>query len=227
MMIRMFKIAKDSAVKARTQAINQLKTVLVRADPSLRDSLAGLGPVALIRACSDLHPSDIRDIADAASGVLRMLARRVLALTAEIRSHEQSLTAIISDCATKLLERHGIGPDTAASLLITAGDNPSRLTSEAAFAALCCVNPIEASSGKTARHRLNRGGDRRSNSALYTIVLTRLGRDQRTRDYAERRTAEGKSKKEIIRCLKRYVAREIFPIITEALSPAQIPLATA
>jgi transposase len=158
--------------------------------------------------------------------VLRTLARRVQTLSQEIRSHEASLTAIISACAPKLLKQRGIGPGTAASLLITAGDNPNRLTSEAAFAALCGVNPIEASSGKTARHRLNRGGDRRSNSALYTVVLTRLGRDQRTRDYAERRTAEGKSKKEIIRCLKRYVAREVFPILTEALSPAPTQPAT-
>ncbi|MBO3752348.1 IS110 family transposase [Streptosporangiaceae bacterium NEAU-GS5] len=126
-----------------------------------------------------------------------------------------------------MLKRYGVGPDTAAALLITAGDNPDRLTSEAAFAALCGVNPIEASSGKTSRHRLNRGGDRRSNSALYTIVLTRLGRDQRTRDYAERRTADGKSKKEIIRCLKRYVAREVFPIIRDALSPAQTSAVSA
>ncbi|WP_405087871.1 transposase [Microbispora sp. NBC_01389] len=151
---------------------------------------------------------------------------RILTLTEEIRTHENALTQIITGCAPRLLERHGVGPDTAACLLITAGDNPDRLNSEAAFAALCGVNPIEASSGKTARHRLNRGGDRRSNSALYTVVLTRLGRDQRTRDYAQRRTAEGKSKKEIIRCLKRYVAREVFPIIREALSPAQTSSAT-
>ncbi|GAA3826082.1 IS110 family transposase [Sphaerisporangium flaviroseum] len=220
-MIRMFKMAKDSAIKARTQAINQLKAVLVRAEPDLRDSLAGLGPVALIRSCAELEPPGLHSIEDAATSVLRTLARRIQSLSQEIRSHEASLTAIISACAPKLLKQRGIGPDTAASLLITAGDNPDRLTSEAAFAALCGVNPIEASSGKTARHRLNRGGDRRSNSALYTIVLTRLRRDQRTRDYAERRTTEGKSKKEIIRCLKRYVAREVFPIITQALSPAQ------
>jgi transposase len=221
-MIRMFTMAKDSAIKARTQAINQLKAVLIRAEPDLRDSLAGLGPAALIRACAELEPAGLHGIEDAAAHVLRTLARRVQALSQEIRSHEASLTAIISACAPKLLKQRGIGPDTAACLLITAGDNPDRLTSEAAFAALCGVNPIEASSGKTARHRLNRGGDRRANSALYTIVLT-----QRTRDYAERRTTEGKSKKEIIRCLKRYVAREVFPIITEALSPARTSPDTA
>ncbi|WP_432868633.1 IS110 family transposase [Microbispora rosea] len=226
-MIRMFKIAKDSAVKARTQTINQLRAVLARAEPTLCESLSGLGLAALVRRCADLPEERAHDLDGAATTVLRMLARRIQALAEEIRSHQQHLTAIISTCAPKLLQRPGIGPDTAAALLITAGDNPDRLNSEAAFAALCGVNPIEASSGKTARHRLNRGGDRRSNSALYTVVLTRLGRDQRTRDYAQRRTAEGKSKKEIIRCLKRYVAREVFPIIREALSPAQTSSATA
>ncbi|WP_143591783.1 IS110 family transposase [Thermoactinospora rubra] len=226
-MVRLFKMAKDSAIKARTQTLNQLRAVLARTDPSLRDSLKGLGQAALLRTCSRFQAGSLVGIEDAAIAVLRTLALRILALTEEIRAHERALTEIITGCAPKLLERHGIGPDTAASLLITAGDNPERLNSEAAFAALCGVNPIEASSGKTTRHRLNRGGDRRSNSALYTIVLTRLGRDQRTRDYAQRRTAEGKSKKEIIRCLKRYVAREVFPIIREALSPAQTSSSTA
>ncbi|HEY2763686.1 MAG TPA: IS110 family transposase [Pseudonocardiaceae bacterium] len=224
--IRMLKIAKDSATKARTQTINQLRVVLARAEPGLRESLAGLGLATLVRRCAELTDTSIHDIDGAAVHVLGTLARRVVALNAEICSYQRHLTTIISTCAPDLLERPGIGPDTAAALLITAGDNPDRLTSEAAFAALCGVNPIEASSGKTTRHRLNRGGDRRSNSALYTVVLTRLGRDQRTRDYAERRTSEGKSKKEIIRCLKRYVAREVFPIITEALSPGATAPAT-
>lgn len=226
-MIRMFKVAKDSAVKARTQAINQLRAMLARAEPSLRESLAGLGLATLVRRCAELPDTNVRDLGTATTQVLRTLAHRIQTLEQEIRSHQQQLTALITDCAPKLLEQHGIGPDTAAALLITAGDNPDRLTGEAAFAALCGVNPIEASSGKTARHRLNRGGDRRANSALYTIVLTRLGRDQRTRDHAERRTREGKSKKEIIRCLKRYVAREIFPLIRDALSPAETAPAAA
>lgn len=219
-MIRLFKIAKDSATKSRTQTINQLRAVLARAEPALREALAGLGLVTLVRRCAELSDTGIRDIGDAAAHVLRVLAHRIQTLDAEIRSHQQHLTIIIESSAPDLLQRFGIGPDTASALLITAGDNPDRLTSEAAFAALCGVNPIEASSGKTSRHRLNRGGDRRANSALYTIVLTRLGRDQRTRDYAERRTTQGKSKKDTIRCLKRYVAREVFPIITQALSPA-------
>ncbi|MCN0154362.1 IS110 family transposase [Salinispora arenicola] len=189
--IRMFKIAKDSAVKARTQAINQSKAVLVRADPTVRESLSGLGRVALIRACADLPSDTGRDARAATTTVMCSLTRRVLALTDEARALQQQLSATITASAPQLLEQHGVGPDTAAALLIAAGDNPDRLANRAAFAALCGVNPIEASSGKTTRRRLNRGGDRRANSALYTIVLTRLGRDQRTRDYATKRTAEG------------------------------------
>jgi transposase len=136
---------------------------------------------------------------------------------------QKLMRTAITRSAPGLLDRHGVGPDTAAALLIAAGDNPDRLTSHAAFAALCGVNPIEASSGKTTRHRLNRGGDRRANSALYSIVLTRLGRDERTRDYVAKRTTDGKSKKEIMRCLKRYVAREVFPLIAAALRPAPTP----
>ncbi|HEX5145340.1 MAG TPA: IS110 family transposase [Mycobacterium sp.] len=218
--IRMFKIAKDSANKARTQAINQLRAVLVRADPPLRESLTGLGPITLFRTCAGLPATDTTVTTTATVTVLRGLAVRILTLTDEIKDLNRQLTAALTECAPKLLARRGVGPDTAAALLITAGDNPHRLTGPAAFVALCGANPIEASSGKTTRHRLNRGGDRRANSALYTIVLTRLGRDVRTRDYANRRTAEGKSTKEIIRCLKGYVARELFPIILAALSPA-------
>lgn len=221
--LRMFKIAKDSATKARTQAINQLRAVLVRAEPELRESLAGLGPVALFRACAELPDTHAGPAGAASVAVLRCLARRILALSEEIKSLKKQLAVALAACAPKLVQRRGVGPDTAAALLITAGDNPERLTSAAAFAALCGVSPIEASSGKTIRHRLNRGGDRRANSALYTIVLTRLGRDQRTRDYADSRTTQGKSTKDMIRCLKRYVARELFPLITAALGPNSRP----
>lgn len=194
-MLRLVKLAKDSAIKARTQAINQLRAVLARAEPGLRESLAGLGLTTLVRRCGELPEADMRDLGSTAAHIMRTLARRIHALEVEIRSHRQHLTTLIEDSAPDLLERPGIGADTAAALLITAGDNPDRLASEASFAALCGASPIEASSGKTTRHRLNRGGDRRANSALYTVVLTRLGRDQRTRDYAARRTTEGKSKR--------------------------------
>ena len=117
-----------------------------------------------------------------------------------------------------LLARRGIGPDVAATLLVTAGDNPQRLRSERAFAALCGVSPIPASSGKTRRHRLNRGGDRQANRALHVIVLNRMQHDPRTRAYVARRTTEGRSKLEIMRCLKRYVVREVFPLLRQAVS---------
>ncbi|MFJ3309462.1 transposase [Streptomyces sp. NPDC086549] len=144
---------------------------------------------------------------------LRLLTRRIRHLTEEINDLTTRITRAIALCAPRLLDRYGVGPDTAAALLIAAGDNPDRMGSESSFAALCGVSPVEASSGKTQRRRLNQGGDRQAHSALYTIVLARLRWDARTRDYVERRVAQGKSRREAIRCLKRYVAREIYQTI--------------
>ena len=141
---------------------------------------------------------------------LRELARRHQALSAEIDRLDAHIGRLAGKTAPGLLARRGVGAQVATALLVAAGDNPTRLASEAAFAALCGTSPIEASSGQTVRHRLNRGGDRQANNALWTIVITRMACDQRTRRYVERRTSEGKSKKEIIRCLKRYVAREVY-----------------
>jgi transposase len=141
---------------------------------------------------------------------IRGLARRIQMLNDEIRVHDQQLAKLVTATAPSLIELHGVGTDTAASLLVTAGDNPERLTSEGSWAHLCGVTPIPASSGKTTRYRLNRGGDRQTNAALYRIVLTRMSREPRTRDYVQRRRAEGKTNREIMRCLKRYVARETF-----------------
>jgi transposase len=182
-MLRIFKLAKTSAIKSRTQAINQLKAVLVCADPQLRESLSGLSNPTLIRRCAPLDTSPPRDATTAAAYTLTLLARRILELTTEINDLNQQITDILTAHAPKLLERNGVGPDTAAALLISAGDNPERLHSEASFAALCGVSPVEASSGKTHRRRLNRGGDRRANSALHTIVLSRLRWDRHTRAY--------------------------------------------
>jgi transposase len=159
-MLRMFKLARASAVKSRTQAINQLKAVIVNADPALRETLTGLTPTALIRHCAALPPATPTDVVSATAYTLRHLAQRIEALTSEARDLELQITAVITSHAPQLLQRHGIGPDSAAALLITAGDNPDRMTSEASFAALCGVSPLEASSGKTRRRRLNRGGDR-------------------------------------------------------------------
>ena len=215
-MLRMFKLAKASAIKSRSQAINQLKAVLVRAEPTLRESMTGLGNPALFRRCAQLTVSDPCDPAGAAALTLRLLARRVLTLTSEIDELNVHITAAIKTHAPQLLQRYGVGPDTAATLLLAAGDNPERLTSEASFAALCGVSPIEASSGKTRRRRLNRGGNRQANSALYTITIARLRWDKRTQHYIRRRVAEGKTRREAIRCLKRYICREIYRDITLA-----------
>lgn len=218
-MLRMFKLAKASAIKSRSQAINQLKAIVVRAEPTLRESMIRLCNPALFRRCAQLTVSDPLDPAGAAALTLRLLARRVLALTGEIDELNVHITAAIQTRAPKLLQRYGVGPDTGAALLLAAGDNPERLASEASFAALCGVSPIEASSGKTRRRRLNRGGDRQANSALYTITIARLRWDKRTQHYVRRRVAEGKTRREAIRCLKRYICREIYRDITLAPNP--------
>jgi transposase len=224
-MLRMFRLARASAVKARTQAVNQLKAVIVNTDPALRETLTGLTRTALIRHCASLPDTTPTDAVTAARYTLRRLAMRIQALTAEERELQRRITAVLNTHAPQLLQRHGIGPDSAAALLITAGDNPDRLHSEASFAALCGVSPIEASSGKTRRRRLNRGGDRRANAALYHIALTR-SRDQRTRDYLDRRTTQGRTRREAIRCLKRYIAREIYHLIAQ-LNPTEQASRTA
>ena len=150
------------------------------------------------------------------------MARRVKALDDEIALLDGELDPLTELAAHELRAVLGVGPDVAGQLLVTTGDNPDRLVSEASFAKLCGVAPLEASSGKTVRHRLNPGGDRKANSALYTVVISRLRHDPRTQAYMARRTAEGKSKKEIIRCLKRYVARELFAILTAARTSAPV-----
>ncbi|MFE9693863.1 IS110 family transposase [Micromonospora sp. NPDC005806] len=222
-MLRMFKLARASAVKSRTQAVNQLKVVIVGAEPALRETLTGLTDTALIRYCASLPDTPPRDVATATTYTLRRPAGRIQALTREARELELQITAVIDAHAPQLLHRTGVGPDSAAALLITAGDNPDRMNSETSFAALCGVSPIEASSGKTRRRRLNRGGDRRANAALYRIVLTRSRCDQRTRDYLDRRTAQGLTRREAIRCIKRYVAREIYNLIRQLNPTTECP----
>ena len=209
-MIRMLKSAKDSAVKARTQAVNQMKALVVTAPSGLRETLDGLTATAMATRCKSFRPGHLVGPAAAAKYTLRSLACRYLQLDREIRNLQAELERLTRMAAPGLVDIFGVGPDTAAALLISAGSNPQRIHSEAAFAALCGVNPIPASSGKTNRHRLNRGGDRQANAALYRVVLVRLSHDLRTREYMHRRTGEGMSKTEVIRCLKRYVAREVF-----------------
>ncbi|MFJ7045364.1 IS110 family transposase [Streptomyces sp. NPDC101112] len=193
---RMLKLAKDSAVKARTQAINQLKAVLVIADPALREQLSNLGNRELFRTCASLSPpdggGDEDAVAQATHLTLRMLAERVEQLTGQIDELNQRLTRLVERHAPQLLEPVGIGPDSAVTLLITVGDNPERLNTEASFAALCGVSPIEYSSGRRRTHRLNHGGDRQANAALHRTVFTRLRHDPRTQAYYERRTQKEK-----------------------------------
>jgi len=211
----MLKTTKDSAMKGRTQAINQMKALVVTAPVELREILSGITSSQLVARCSGWRIGPLDTPTTAAKYALRSLARRYTRLTEEIKDLNKELARLTVAFAPTLIDSFGIGPDTAADLLVTAGSNPERLKSEAAFAALCGVSPIPASSGKTNRYRLNRGGDRKANAALYRIVIIRLRYDVRTRTYLQRRTAEGKTKTEVIRCLKRYVAREVFGILHE------------
>ena len=215
-MIRMLKSAKDSAVKARTQAVNQMKALVVTAPSKLRETLDGLSVATLSTRCARFRPGRPEDPTAAAKYALRSLACRYRHLSREIHNLEGELSRLTRAASPALVGVFGIGPDTAATLLVAAGSNPERLHSEAVFASLCGVNPLPASSGKTNRHRLNRGGDRQANAALYRIVVVRLRYDCRTREYMRRRTGEGMSKTEVIRCLKRYVAREVFAVLRTA-----------
>ncbi|GAA2080656.1 IS110 family transposase [Actinomadura alba] len=223
--MRIYKVAKDSAVKSRTQAINQLKTLLVNAEPWLRASLTGLTNITLVARCAELRPEDHSGVTSAAMHTLRLLARRIQHLNEEIRDLEKRITDAVKAVAPDLLDQFGVGSDSAAILLIAAGDNPERLAGEASFAALCGVSPVEASSGKSRRRRLNRGGNRQANAALFRVILTRMRCDERTRDYVTRRTTEGLSKREIMRCLKRYLARTLFRIIRPAIPTQNAPAA--
>jgi transposase len=209
-MIRLVKVAKDVAVKARTSAMISLKQVLINAPGELREQLEPLTKMILIRRCAGLRPGPITDPLAAAKHTLRAIARRWLELDAEIKSHEQILGRLTTQLVPNLVAAFGIGADVAAEMLIAAGDNPERVRSEAAFAKLCGVAPIPASSGMTTRHRLNRGGHRQANAALYRTVIVRLQHHKPTQAYLARRSGEGKTKAEIIRCLKRLLAREIW-----------------
>jgi transposase len=218
-MLRALRAARQTAVKARTQAINALKGLLVTAPAELREQLGGLPTGRLVGAAAELEVGTLTTPTAATKLALRGLAQRYQYLDAEIALLTEQLDALTARHAPKLRDLHGVGPDCAAALLIAAGDNPRRLHSEAAFAALCGTSPVEASSGKTRRHRLNRGGDRQANAALHRVVVVRLRWHQPTRDYATRRTTQGKTSKEILRCLKRYVAREVFAVLRQIDDP--------
>jgi hypothetical protein len=209
-MIRSLRVARQTAMRSRTQAINAPRALLVTAPAELREQLRDRSPARLVRTAAALEPGPIHSPRAAAMLALRILARRYQALSKELDCLSAELDRLTRAAAPRLVAHFGVGPDSAGALLVAAGDNPGRLRSDACFSMLCGSSPIPASSGKTTRHRLNRGGDRQANAALYRIVMVRLRYHQPTKDYMARRLAHGKTKKEVIRCLKRHVAREVF-----------------
>jgi transposase len=212
-MIRQIKIARDTARKAKTTAMITLKALTVTVPGELREQLNGLSDKALIEKCAGMRPGAVSCPTASAKHALRTLAKRYQLLKAEIRDHDTILDDLTRSHVPTLRAAMGIGADTAAEMLIVFGDNPERIHSEAAFAKLCGTSPIPASSGLTNRHRLSRAGHRGANAALYRAVIVRMRFHQPTIDYVTRRTAEGLSKRDIIRCLKRYLAREAYQAV--------------
>ena len=218
--IRVLRHTRASAVKSRTQAALQLRNLIVTAPDELREPLADLTTKQAVTRCARFRRSDRLDPVAATRKALRTLARRWQALDAEVRELDRDLKRLTAQAAPRLLAQPGIGPENAAKLLIVAGDHPDRLRSDAALAALCGASPVEASSGKTRRHRHNRGGDRQGNCALWTIANNRMLHHPETRAYVERRTAQGLSTREIRRCLMRHLTRRLYPLLRADLTDA-------
>lgn len=213
--LRAVRIVRRSAIKARTQATLQIRDLIVTAPDQLRARLEHLSSDDRAQCCARFRPGDPHDAEQATKLALRLLGLRHRALSDEIAELD---TVIIELCAAinpALLGAKGIGAEVAATLLVVAGDNPERMRNERAFAALCGVAPIEASSGRITRHRLNRGGNRQGNNALWRIVMVRMATDPRTKAHVAKRTQQGKTKREIIRCLQRHIAREIHNLLTK------------
>ena len=214
--VRALMVARRSAAGERTRTINQARALILTGPDDLRARFARHTAAALVSGIAALRPRPGDVPGYAARIALRELGRRAVFLDGQLGRLDELIAPLVSEHAPGLVALYGIGPHTAALLLIAAGDHPRRLRSEAAWAHLCAAAPIPASSGKVTRHRLNPGGDRQANHALWRIVFTRMGSDPATRAYVERRTSEGKSKAEITRCLKRYVAREVYPHLRPA-----------
>jgi transposase len=213
--LRMLCATRTAAVRAHREALQILDAQIIAAPEQVRARLRALARIEQVRTAAAWRAvSAPRDPAQAARAAIGSLARRITHLHEEIAELDEHITPLVKDLAPSLLNTPGFGIHTTAQLLVTMGDNPERVTSEPRFAKLCGVAPLDATSGKTQdRHRLNRGADRAANSALYLVTLTRMRHDQRTRAYVARRTSEGKTKPEIIRCLKRYAAREAYYLI--------------
>lgn len=216
--IRILRLERRSAIHARTQAADQVHAVVSTAPEALRAKLRELPLASLVSRASKLRNLVPRDAISATKRVLRGLAERWQYLDREIARLDAQLGAIVKKAAPDLVALHGVGVEVAGALLVAAGDNPERLANEASFAAMCGTSPVDASSGRQHRHRLNRGGNRDANRALWVVALVRLRCDPRTRKYVARRTAQGLSKPEILRCLKRYIAREVFKILRASVS---------
>jgi transposase len=227
--IRQLHVARTGALKARTAALQQLDDLLITAPQQLRDELRrGRTLKARAALCLHLRPDTTRlhEPMQAAKLSLRSLARRIRALERELSELDAQLEQLAAIAAPRTIQLFGVGPQSTSQLLVTAGQNIERLKSEAAFAKLCAAAPIQASSGRTNRHRLDYGGDRQANRALHMIAVCRLRHDPRTRAYAERRKAEGLNRREIIRCLKRYIAREIYQTLRADLTTLTPPQPT-
>ena len=209
--MRVLRIARNSARRSRTQALNQMRSIISTAPDPIRAELRDLNVYRMLEKTSAYRPRNRAEVAGGTRFVLRTLAKRAISLEAEVKEIDSILKDLVADTAPDLVARSGLGTDTTSALLVAAGDNPGRLRNEASFAHLCGVAPIDANTGKQQRrHRLNRGGDRQANSALWTIAICRMAADQHTRDYINRRMNEGLTKKEAIRCLKRHIAREVY-----------------
>lgn len=219
--IRVLRVAFTSARNSRTRVALQIRDLIVTAPDQLREILGSMTTAQRVTHCARFRlGGDVAEPLEATKLALRALARRYETLSAEWADLDAALDELTGRANPALRGAKGVGADVAAILLVAAGDNPDRLRNEAAFAAMCGVNPVEASSGKIVRHRLNRSGNRQANHALWRIAFVRLNTDPTTKAYAARRTAEGKSRREIIRCLKRYIAREIYRLI---VTPEAVP----
>jgi len=222
--VRALRVARRGALKARTQAANALRDLIVSAPDELRERLKPLPTDQRAQLASRFRPGPLSDPVEATKEAMRSVAIRYRHLSDEIARLDTAMDNLIVEAApTRLLDRSGVATQVATALVAAAGDNPERLRSEASFAALCGASPVDASSGKQNRHRLNRGGDREANSALWRIVTTRMATDPRTRAYVARRTQEGKTKTEIIRSLKRYVAREVYKTLVKTQPATSLP----
>jgi transposase len=234
--IRILRAARSSAIRARTQAFNLLFHTMVSGPSEVRDGLVDLTKRTLVNRCLALEPEteillDLveqpeRMVLASVKFTLRDLARRWKALDVEVKELSRQIKELVEHVAPELVELFGVSTELAGQFLVTVGDNPERIRNEAAFAKLCGVCPKPASSGKTTgRHRLNRGGDRAANSALYIVTIVRLRHHDATREYVARRTAEGLSKREIMRCLKRYISREVFAALPRSEVTKALPRA--